>query len=156
MMIQKLTDKPIAMASDHRGVALKARLAGWLRARDYGLTDCGTEGEARVDAMDYALKAVDEIRTGRADFAIGICGSGQMMAITANRFSFVRATLLHTVDEAGPAREHGDANMLVLGADVTDASVAEHILAKFLGTAALGDRYAERRARLAKLDVSGR
>ena len=51
-----------------------------------------------------------------------------------------------------PAREHGDANMLVLGADTVDSPVAEHILEAFLDTAALGDRYAVRRERLAKLD----
>lgn len=153
-MTQKLTAKPIAIASDHRGVALKARLAAWLTAHGYAVTDCGAEGEARVDAMDYSLRAVGEIKAGRADYAIGICGSGQMMAITANRFPFIRATLLHTQEEAAPARQHGDANMLVLGADVTDAETAERILATFLATAALGDRYAERRQRLAGLDVS--
>ena len=78
-----------------------------------------------------------------------------MMAITANRFPFMRATLLHTAAESGPAREHGDANMLVLGADTIDDATAEHILEIFLATAALGGRYAERRERLAKLDASG-
>ena len=77
-----------------------------------------------------------------------------MMAITANRFPFVWATLLHTVDESVPAREHGDANLLVLGADCTDAATAEDILKAFLDTAALGDRYAARRAKLAKLAIS--
>ncbi len=125
-MRSELTDKPISIASDHRGVALKARLKAWLHAHGYAVTDCGTDdGEARVDAMDYALRLATEIKAGRSNFAIGICGSGQMMAITANRFGFIRATLLHTEAEAGPAREHGDANMLVLGADVTDAAVAE-------------------------------
>ncbi|MEH6677788.1 RpiB/LacA/LacB family sugar-phosphate isomerase [Phenylobacterium sp.] len=150
-----LTDKPIAIASDHRGVALKARLSAWLVANGYGVNDCGTDSAAeRVDAMDYALRLVDEIRAGRTDFALGICGSGQMMAITANRFPFMRATLLHTAAASAPARQHGDANMLVLGADTTEPAAAEHILAAFLATPALGDRYAERRERLAKLDVS--
>jgi ribose 5-phosphate isomerase B len=154
-MTRKLTDKPIAIAADHRGVALKARLKAWLAANGYGVTDCGTDSEGeRVDAMDYALRLAGELKAGRSDFAVGICGSGQMMAITVNRFPFVRATLLHTLDEAAPAREHGDANVLVLGADVTDGTAAERILETFLGTAALGDRYAERRARLAGLDVS--
>lgn len=154
-MTPKLTDKPIAIASDHRGVALKTRLSAWLVAHGYGVNDCGTSSAAeRVDAMDYALRLVDEIGAGRADFAIGICGSGQMMAITANRFPFMRATLLHTAAESAPAREHGDANMLVLGADTTEPAAAEDILAAFLATPALGDRYAERRARLARLDVS--
>ncbi|MFN3514426.1 MAG: RpiB/LacA/LacB family sugar-phosphate isomerase [Phenylobacterium sp.] len=135
---------------------MKARLKDWLLANSYEATDCGTDSAAeRVDAMDYALRLVAEIKAGRSDFAVGICGSGQMMAITANRFPFIRATLLHTADESVPAREHGDANMLVLGADVTAADVAENILRTFLDTAALGERYAERRERLAGLDVSG-
>jgi ribose 5-phosphate isomerase B len=154
-MLPKLTDKPISIAADHRGVALKARLKVWLLANGYRVKDCGSDSAAeRVDAMDYALRLVAEIKAGRSDFTIGICGSGQMMAMTANRFPFVRATLLHTAEESRPAREHGDANMLVLGADVTGAAAAEEILEAFLNTAALGDRYAARRDRLAKLDLS--
>jgi ribose 5-phosphate isomerase B len=152
----RLTDKPISIAADHRGVPLKARLKAWLLARGYAVTDCGTDSDAeRVDAMDYALRLAGEVRARRSDFAIGICGSGQMMAITANRFPFMRATLLHTAVESVSAREHGDANMLVLGADVTDADEAEQILETFLQTAAVGDRYAARRDRLARLDVGG-
>ena len=154
-MSQKLTDRPIAVAADHRGVVLKERLKAWLLANGYSVKDCGTDsGAERVDAMDYALRSVAEIKAGRSDFAIGICGSGQMMAITANRFPFMRATLLHTAGESVDARKHGDANMLVLGADVTDEAAAEHILETFLSTAALGERYAARRERLAKLDIS--
>lgn len=154
-MAPKLTDKPIAIAADHRGVALKERLAQWLAASGYAVTDCGTDDAAeRVDALDYALRLTDEIRARRSDFAIGICGSGQMMAMTANRFPFMRATLLHTPAESAPARQHGDANMLALGADVTDGETAERILEIFLDTAALGERYAARRDRLAKVDIS--
>ncbi|WP_425994650.1 RpiB/LacA/LacB family sugar-phosphate isomerase [Caulobacter sp. DWR1-3-2b1] len=154
-MITKLTDKPISIAADHRGVVLKERLKGWLLAKGYRVKDCGTDSAAaRVDAMDYALQLVAELKASRSDFAIGICGSGQMMAITANRFPFVRATLLHTAEESIDARRHGDANMLVLGADVTDDATVESILAAFLNTTALGDRYAERRKRLAELDIS--
>lgn len=154
-MIRKLTDRPVSIASDHRGVELKAQLAAWLLANGYQVNDCGTDsGAERVDAMDYALRLVSEIKAGRSDFAVGICGSGQMMAITANRFPFMRATLLHAPEESVPAREHGDANMLVLGADVTDSSAAVRILEGFLGTAALGERYAARRERLAGLDIS--
>ncbi|MGE0047028.1 MAG: RpiB/LacA/LacB family sugar-phosphate isomerase [Hyphomonadaceae bacterium] len=128
----RLTAKPIAIASDHRGFALKERLKAWLRAHDYAVTDCGAgNADERVDAMDFSLKAVREIKHGCADFAIGICGSGQMMAITANRFPFMRATLLHAPAEAAPAREHGDANMLALGADTIDAATAEQILETF-------------------------
>jgi ribose 5-phosphate isomerase B len=154
-MSRRLTAKPIAIASDHRGFALKEHLKAWLAAHDYAMLDCGTDGAAeRVDAMDHALALVGEIKHGRSDFAVGICGSGQMMAITANRFPFMRSALLHTPSEAAPAREHGDANMLALGADTVDAATAEQLLGTFLATAALGDRYAARRERLAGLDIS--
>jgi ribose 5-phosphate isomerase B len=152
-MRSKLTSKPVALASDHRAVPLKGQVKAWLLADGYEVTDCGTHSDAeRVDAMDFALHLVSEIKSGRADFAVGMCGSGQMMAITANRFPFIRAALLHTPEEAVRAREHGDANMLVLGADVTGATAAEAIVRTFLSTGALGDRYAARRARLAQLD----
>ena len=154
-MMPKLTSRPIAIAADHRGVALKSQLTDWLRANGYAVNDCGTHTAAeRVDAMDYALLLASELKANRSDFAIGICGSGQMMAITANRFPFIRATLLHTPDESPGARQHGDANMLVLGADHLDDATAEAILKLFLETRALGDRYSERRARLAGLDIA--
>lgn len=154
-MPKKLTQKPIAVAADHRGVSLKEQLKGWLIADGYSVTDCGADHSAkRVDAMDYALHAVAEIRSGRSDFAVAICGSGQMMAITANRFPFIRAALLHTEQEAAGARAHGDANVLVLGADLTDGATAEQIIRTFLSTGPQGDRYAVRRERLARLDVS--
>lgn len=154
-MTRRLTAKPIAIAADHRGFALKEHLKTWLLAHDYAVRDCGADSAAeRVDAMDHALALVAEIKHGRADFAVGICGSGQMMAITSNRFPFMRSALLHTASEAAPAREHGDANMLALGADTLDAATAEQLLGTFLTTAALGDRYAARRERLARLDIS--
>lgn len=154
-MSPKLTTKPIAIASDHRGVSLKEHLKRWLVAHDYAARDLGTTSATeRVDAMDFSLALVAEIKHGRSDFAVGICGSGQMMAITANRFTFMRAALLHTSGETALAREHGDANMLAIGADLVDAATAEQLLSTFLTTAALGDRYAARRARLAELDIS--
>jgi ribose 5-phosphate isomerase B len=154
-MTEKLTAKPISIASDHRGFTLKERLKRWLHAHGYAVKDCGAQNATeRVDAMDHALELVAEIKQGRSDFAIGICGSGQMMAMTANRFPFMRAALLHTETEGVLAREHGDANMLVLGADTIDGAAAEQILGAFLATAALGERYAMRRERLALLDIS--
>jgi ribose 5-phosphate isomerase B len=151
----RLTAKPIAIAADHRGVVLKEHLKAWLRARDYAVQDLGAnDATARVDAMDYAVALAVELKHGRSDFAVGICGSGQMMAMTANRFPFIRATLLHTAEESAWARQHGDANVLAIGADTINVPTAEHLLSTFLSTAALGDRYAARRERLARLDVS--
>ena len=153
--MSRMTAKPIAIAADHRGVALKAHLKAWLEARGYAVLDLGAqEADGRVDAMDYAVALAGELGHGRSDFAVGLCGSGQMITMAANRFPFVRATLLHSLEEAAPARQHSDANFLALGADLVDAATAEAMLEVFLCTEALGERYAERRERLARLDVS--
>ncbi|MBU6372575.1 MAG: RpiB/LacA/LacB family sugar-phosphate isomerase [Alphaproteobacteria bacterium] len=147
------TSKPIAIAADHRGVELKRRIGAALAAQGLVVSDLGTSSsDLRVDAMDYAVALAKDLRAGRSDFAIGICGSGQMMAMTANRFGFIRAALVHTEQEAVWARQHGDANMLLFGADVVDPASAEKIVGIFLSTPALGGRYAERRRKLAELD----
>lgn len=155
MILKNLTRKPIAIASDHRGWVRKEYLKGWLSQSGYGVTDCGAEAASpRVDAMDYAILLAKEISSGRSEFAVGICGSGQMMAITGNRYSFIRATVIRTREESIGAREHGDANMLVLGADITDEIASKQILEAFLTTEALGGRYAKRLIRLANFDFS--
>ena len=153
--MNRLTTKPVAIVADHRAVALKAHLKDWLRAQGFAVNDLGAEEtDGRVDAMDYAVALAGELKSARSDFAVGLCGSGQMIAMAANRFPFVRATLLHTVEEARGARQHGDANLLALGADLVDAATAEAMLGVFLTTEPLGERYAERRERLARLDIS--
>src|SRR5262245_59502388 len=140
-MSHKPAAKPIAIAADHRGAPLKEHLKRWLEAQGHAVTDLGTHSSTdRSDAMDYALALVAEVKHGRSDFAVGICGSGQMMAITANRFPFMRAALLHTASEAALARQHGDANMLAIGADTVDVATAEQLLNTFITTEALGDR----------------
>lgn len=71
-MAQTLTDKPIAIAADHRGVALKARLAGWLLANGYRVNDCGADSAAeRADAMDYALRLERILETFLNTAALG-------------------------------------------------------------------------------------
>jgi ribose 5-phosphate isomerase B len=153
-MTQKLTAKPIAIAADHRGFPLKEHIKQWLQGQGYAVTDCGADTpDVRVDAMDYALKLVREIKQGRSDFAIGICGSGQMMAMTANRFPFIRAALLNSTAEVAPARQHGDANILALGADTLSTDIADKIIEIFLTTTAHGDHYAARRDKLAQLNI---
>jgi ribose 5-phosphate isomerase RpiB len=65
-MSQRFAAKPIAIAADHRGVPLKEHLKRWLEAHHYALSDLGTNSATdRVDAMDYALALVAEVKHGR-------------------------------------------------------------------------------------------
>lgn len=136
------------IASDHRGFALKNRLAALLRGKGYEVEDVGTDTEARCDASDFASLAIKKLRLTPESRAILICGSGQMMAITANRFKQVRAALCLFPEMAQMAREHNDANVLVLASDYTEPKLAEECVEAFLSGSFAGGRYADRLRKL--------
>jgi ribose 5-phosphate isomerase B len=141
----------IPIGADHRGFALKAGLVAWLNTHGFQARDLGAHGAERCDALDIAMAMADEFDANAPHLGVLICGTGQAMAMTANRYAKLRAALCTSADMARLAREHNDANVLALGADITPPDAALQILEVFLGTPALGGRYAERRARLTAL-----
>jgi ribose 5-phosphate isomerase B len=141
----------VPIASDHRGFALKAKCIEWLAAHGHAPKDLGTNGEARCDAGDFAGKLAHEIGNAPGGLGVLICGTGQAMAMTANRFRNIRAALCTSMEMVKAAREHNDANVLAIGADFTDEKTALQYIEAFLGTQTLGGRYAERRAKLDQL-----
>ncbi|MDR3513618.1 MAG: RpiB/LacA/LacB family sugar-phosphate isomerase [Caulobacteraceae bacterium] len=141
----------VPIGADHRGYALKAQLIGWLEQNGYAPKDLGAHGPERCDALDYAKALAAAFKSNSIRFGILICGSGQAMTITANRYQHLRAALCGGVAMAKTTREHNDANVLVLGADFTPPDEALKILQTFLDTEFLGGRYAERRDALTAL-----
>ena len=141
----------IPVGADHRGYALKAELIGWLQRNGYAPKDLGTLSAERCDALDYARKLAAEFASDGVRFGILICGSGQAMTMTANRYRRLRAALCGSVAMARTTREHNDANVLVLGADFTPPDEALAIARTFLETPFLGGKYAERRDALTAL-----
>lgn len=141
----------VLLGADHRGYALKLRLAGWLEKNGYLPKDLGAHGPERCDALDYAKALVSELGASSAGFGVLVCGSGQAMAMAANRHQRSRAALCASEVMARTAREHNDANVLVLGADFTSEDEALEILRAFLTTDFLGGRYGERRDALTAL-----
>jgi ribose 5-phosphate isomerase B len=141
----------IPIGADHRGYALKAGLIGWLEQNGYAPKDLGAHSAERCDALDYAKALAAEFGSDSIQFGILICGSGQAMTMTANRYRHLRAALCGGVAMAKTTREHNDANVLVLGADFTPPDEALNILRTFLRTEFLGGKYAERRDALTAL-----
>jgi ribose 5-phosphate isomerase B len=141
----------IPIAADHRGFPLKARVVTWLQAHGFEPKDLGADNAERCDALDYATKLAAEFASGPPRLGVLICGAGQGMAMTANRFQHLRAALCTSVEMARLAREHNDANVLALGADIVPEDLALQILQTFLETPFLGGRYAERRDKLTAL-----
>jgi len=146
-----MANTSVLIASDHRGFELKAAFIAWLKERGFAPNDLGTNGQDRCDASDFAQKIAAGLKADDTRFGVLICGTGQAMAMTANRYQKVRAALCTEATTARLAREHNDANVLVLGADIVGASVALDCLEVFLKTKFLGGRYAERRDKLTAL-----
>ncbi len=141
----------IPIGADHRGFALKSRLVAWLDGNGYEVRDLGAHSAERCDAMDFATQMAAEFQLGGVQFGVLICGTGQAMAMTANRYRRLRAALCVSVDMAKAAREHNDANVLAIGADLMTPDEAQAILETFLTTSFLGGRYAERRDKVTAL-----
>jgi len=147
-----MTNKTIYIASDHRGYPLKSAFVTWLTDNGYDVRDLGPSGSGeRVNASDFAVRVASSMRADADSRGVLICGTGQVMAMTSNRFKHIRAALCTNGLMARMAREHNDANILVLGADVVGDGLALDCLTIFLATGFLGGRYAERCAMMADL-----
>ena len=101
----------IAIASDHRGVQLKARLTQLLHSMDFDVHDYGPSEAQSVDYPDFAAQVAREVSNGRTDRGILICGTGIGMCIAANKFAGVRAAPCHDSVTAEYSRMHNDANL---------------------------------------------
>jgi ribose 5-phosphate isomerase B len=144
----KVPAETIVIAADHGGVELKALLSADLRARGFDVLDLGTHNSDSVDYPDIAQALAKAIREGRAKRGVLLCGSGIGMSIVANRFSEIRAALVHDNLTARLSRQHNDANVLCMGGRMIGPEVARDCLAAFLDTPFDGGRHARRVAKM--------
>jgi ribose 5-phosphate isomerase B len=138
----------VAIAADHAGFELKALLAAALEALGHAVLDLGTHDREAVDYPDVAAVLVRALADGRAPLGVLMCGTGLGMSIAANRHPAIRAALCHDGLTARLARQHNDANVLVLGARVIGPETAKDCLRIFLSTPFEGGRHARRIAKL--------
>lgn len=145
-----MTKEMIALASDHGAVDLKALLARHLEDKGYAVLDLGTNGTDSVDYPDFAVAIANALKQGKASRGVLLCGSGIGISIAANRFTHVRAALVHDAYGARMCRQHNDANVLVMGGRTTGPDIAKDCLDIFLSTEFEGGRHARRVAKLAE------
>lgn len=133
----------LLIASDHAGFELKEAIKTHFSS-EIEWEDVGTYSSDSVDYPDFAHKLGKKIEEG--EFCIGIlmCGSGNGVAMTANKHCGVRAALAWTPEIAKLARLHNDANVLVLPARFVSQQLAFEMVSVFLATAFEGGRHAER------------
>jgi ribose 5-phosphate isomerase B len=134
----------IVLASDHAGFQLKDHLVTALAAAGHDVIDLGTEGTESVDYPRYAEPAARLVADDEADRGVLVCGSGNGVAIVANKVPGVRAVNAHDVEEAAMCRRHNDANVVTLSGARLDAATADAIVATFLATDFDGGRHARR------------
>jgi ribose 5-phosphate isomerase B len=134
----------IALASDHAGFTLKSHLATVLAAQGHEVVDVGTGDGASVDYPLYAEPAARLVANGEAERGVLVCGSGNGVAIVANKVAGVRAVNAHDAAEAEMARRHNDANVVTLSGARLAPEAANAIVVTFLSTDFDGGRHARR------------
>lgn len=132
----------IFIACDHAGLNLKKYLIQ--KNPDLSWVDLGTHDEASVDYPDYADLVSNELINNPQALGVLICGSGQGMAIRANRHKNIRAALCWNEEITALSRAHNNANVLCLGARFTEPLLAHKILNLFLQTSFAGGRHENR------------
>ncbi len=134
------------LAADHAGYALKNIIKEHLANHhpEFAVEDLGTHSEASVHYPEYGLKAAQAVVEDTNHIGIIICGSGIGISIAANRIPGARAALCLTPEMAALAREHNNANMLALGARLTDETTALACVDTFLTTDFAGGRHEAR------------
>lgn len=142
----------IAIGSDHVGYPLKTEIADYLRSIDIEVLDEGPfSAQVAVDYPDYARKVAVAVSSGICERGIVVCGTGVGVSIAVNKYPGIRAVLCDSVHIARQSRIHNDANVLAMGALITEPAQARKYVDVWLTTAFAGGRHLPR---LAKLDVA--
>ena len=141
--------KPIAIGSDHAGFEYKEDLISFLEAKGLLFHDFGTHNSESVDYPDFAHPVSQSVEQGEASFGILLCGSGNGVAITANKHQGIRAALCWGEEIAKLAREHNNANIICIPARFVREGDAEKMVEIFLKTPYEGGRHERRVEKIA-------
>ena len=144
----------VAVAFDHRGVKLRARVLEEVEALGHETVDFGTDApEPKIDYPDKAREVGEAIQSGGADRGVFVCGSGVGASIAASKLAGVRAAICHDTYSAHQGVEHDDMNVLCIGSGVIGEEMAGELIrtfleAKFDG----GERYVRRLEKIEELE----
>ncbi len=134
----------IALCSDHAGYELKSIVAGYLESQNIPYEDFGTYSAESCDYADYAHPAALAIEKGECSRGIAMCGSGNGIAMTLNKHQGIRAAICWLPELAALARQHNDANVLVLPARFIEPVAALQLVDIYLSTPFEGGRHSRR------------
>lgn len=134
----------ISIGNDHAGPDYKKAIVQYLEEKGHTIINHGTDTFESVDYPDFGHEVAYDVQMKKADFGIVICGSGNGIAMTANKHQDVRAALCWIKEIAELARQHNDANVISIPARYTSIPQAVAMVDTFLNTAFEGGRHANR------------
>jgi len=142
----------IALGNDHRGVVPKQRLTTLLTGLGHEVLDLGAQGSTSVDYPDYAIPVAEAVAKHQAERGILICATGHGMCIAANKIHGVRAVNCRDLVDAQMSRQHNDANVMCLSADLVGEETVERMVKTWLETKFEGGRHARRLEKISKYE----
>lgn len=136
--------KPIAIGADHAGFEMKELVISFIEGKGLSFKDYGTYSTDSADYPDFAHPVAKAVQSGECGLGILLCGSGNGVAITANKHQGVRAALCWGDEIAALSRKHNDANILCIPARFVSEGIAEEMIDIFLNTSFEGGRHSNR------------
>lgn len=134
----------IALGSDHAGFELKEKVKVFLQNRGFEINDYGTHSTESADYPDFAHPLAAAVEKGEYPLGVLICGSGNGVAMAANKHQGIRAAICWNEELATLARQHNDANVLCLPARFINPALAEKIVDQFFNSSFEGGRHQRR------------
>jgi ribose 5-phosphate isomerase B len=134
----------IAIGCDHAGFPYKDTIVKLLEERGFEIIDYGTDSPDSVDYPDFVHPVADVVQANQTDYGVLICGSGNGVAMTANKHKGIRAAVAWNTDSASLARAHNNANILAIPARFVDLATAQEIVRAFFDSEFEGGRHARR------------
>jgi len=134
----------IPIASDHAGYPAKEKVIKILKDMGHDIVDYGTHSEESVDYPDFAIQVAEKVNDGEYELGIVICGSGQGVCMTANKYPKVRAGLVYSTNSAKMTRLHNNANVLCLPGRELNEDQMKELVNIWLNTEFEGGRHKRR------------
>lgn len=134
----------LSIGSDHAGYESKEKIKKYLLEKGYTIQDVGTHSADSTDYPEFAHKVADQVEKKEVNFGILFCGSGNGVAITANKHQQIRAALCWKEELAKLARAHNNANVLCIPARFISMNLTKKIVDAFLTEKFEGGRHLRR------------
>lgn len=141
----------IPIASDHAGFEAKEQVKKIIEDLDHMPVDFGTHADESVDYPEFAVQVAEKINAGEHELGILVCGSGQGVCMTANKYPNVRAGLVYNEQSARMTRQHNNANILCLPGRELSKKQLKSIVKLWLNTDFEGGRHERRTKKIKSL-----